>query len=219
MSDFDTLLDEYLGDQDDISDIRLIVRRAYFYDFLNEPIRIWQGKGRLFTSDGNEWLGSIDGGDTDHHSVPSIQDGRDGSSANYNFSLTIPDVPGDSPLELYNGLKADQFRVNGRYLTIYMVLFQLDEGLRPTTPIRYFKQLTMQSPKFSEKVTQDASGTLVKSYAVSVTARDANYGRSRIPNRTLQDSIQKEYARQLGQSVDRGCEFLAALANKTFIVP
>ena len=220
MSEFYDLLEEYLGDDDAISDIRIVVRRLWEYDFLDEPVRLWQGQGKLFTSDGNEWLGSITAGGQDIHKAPAIQDGRDGSSATYNFSMTIPDIPGEKPQELYEALKADQFRVFGRTLTCYLAIFKESEALRPSTPAIFFKQLIMQSPKFSEKLTQTAGGVMLRSYVISVAAKDSNSGRSRIPNRTYSDANQKEYARQLGSSVvDRGAEFLGTLANRTYQVP
>lgn len=219
MTNFDTILNEYLGNADDITDIRAIVRRAWFYDFDGYPVRMWQGQGKLFTADGNEWMGSIDAAGTDHHVTPTIQDGRDGSSANYTMSMTIPDIPGESTSGLYESLKKDQHRVNGRTVTVLLALFQQGEGLRPNTPLRFFKQLTMQSPKFTESLTQDGEGKLVRSYKVSVTARDSNYGRSNTPNRVYSDAAQKERARQLGVAVDRGCEFLGTLANRTYTVP
>ena len=220
MSEFYDLLDEYLGDDDALSDIRIVVRRLWFYDFLDEPVRLWQGQGKLFTSDGNEWLGSITAAGQDIHKAPAIQDGRDGSSATYNFSMTIPDIPGEKPAELYESLKADQFRVFGRNLTCYLAIFKEGEALRPTTPAIYFKQLVMQSPKFSEKVTLGPGGVMTRSYVISVAAKDSNAGRSRTPNRTYSDANQKEYARQLGSTVvDRGAEFLGTLANRTYQVP
>lgn len=221
MSDFYNLIDELLGDADALTDIRISVRRCYFYDFVGYPTRLWSGNGRLFTSDGNEWLGSVDSGGTDHHNAPAVQDGRDGSSASYTFSMQIPDLPDQSAYELYNQLKEQQSAVNNRVLQIYLVIFQDGEGLRPNTPLAFFKQLVMQSPVFNETIGLDSAGVLTKQYSVSVTAKDENYGRSRIPNRTYADTNQKEYARQMGVTspVDKGCEFLALLANRTYIVP
>lgn len=221
MSEFYDLLDEYLGNDDALTDIRIMVRRLWFYDFAGESVRLWQGQGRLFTTDGNEWLGSITAGGQDIHKAPALQDGRDGSSANYNFTLTIPDIPGESPMELYDALKADQNKVYGRNLTCYLATFKEGEALRPQTPCIYFKQLVMQSPKFSEKISTDSAGVMIRSYVITVAAKDANAGRSRVPNRTYSDANQKEYARQVGDltAPDRGCEFLGTLANRTYQVP
>lgn len=226
MSDFDTLLEEYLGNEDVLSDIRVVVRRLWFYDFTDYPTYMWQGKGRLFTNDPSnpsstlEWLGTINERDQDIHQTPRLQDGRDGSSAAYQFKMTIPDIPGESSGELYEALKADQSQVYNRDLTCYLAIFKDGEGLRPTTPIKFFKRLTMFSPTFTEGVTLNATGTMVRSYTVSVTAKDANFGRSRVPNRTYTDTIQREYARQLGvtSTDDLGCEYVTDLANKTFTI-
>jgi hypothetical protein len=220
MSEFDDLLEEYLGDEEVMSDIRVVIRRLWFYDFDGFPTRMWSGKGRLFTTGGLEWLGTINDNNQDIHVTPRLQDGRDGSSASYQFKMTIPDLPDESSGELYEALKADQGRTFGRELTCYLAIFKDGEGLRPTTPIKFFKRLTMQSPTFSEGFTTGAGGVLVRTYTVSVTAKDGNSGRSKIPNRTYTDTVQREYARQMGVASppDRGLEYVAQLANKTFTV-
>lgn len=219
MSEFYDLLDEYLGDQDDITDIRVVVRRLWFYDFLDNPVRVWQGKGKLFTTGDVEWLGSIDASNTDHHKTPSIQDGRDGSSPVYTTSLTIPDLPGQNPGQLYEELKAEQSLVFGRKLTCYLAIFKQDEFLRVSTPITFFKELNMLSPKFSESLQPDGAGKYTRQYTVTINSKDGNFGRSTVPNRTYADAQQKERARQLGISVDKGSEYLAILANRTFQIP
>lgn len=217
MSAFDDLLDEYLGDADDITDQIVVVRRLWLYDFVGYPTLMWQGKGRLFTSDGQEWLGTVNDANQDIHRTPGLQDGRDGSSAQYNFSMTIPDIPGESAGELYRALKEDQSRVVGRTLTCYLAIFKVGEALRPTTPIKFFKQLTMQSPTFSEKAEMDGGGRIIRSYVVGITARDGNIGRANVPNRTYNDTVQREYARQLGVTTpDRGLEYIAGLSNRTY---
>jgi hypothetical protein len=218
MSEFYDLIDELLGDDDALTDISVTVRRAWFYDFAGEPLRIWQGKGKLFTSDGNQWLGTIDANNLDHHQTPSIQDGRDGSSATYTMGLTIPDLPGQDKLELFEALKADQSLAVGRKVTCYLVVFQEGEGLRPITPLSFFKELIMFSPKFSETI-ERVGDMVTRLYKISMPCKDANYGRSNIPNGTYADTVQKRRASELGVSVDRGSEFLALLANKTFQIP
>lgn len=221
MSEFDDLLEEYLGDADVLSDQIVVVRRLWFYDFEGYPTRMWQGKGRLFTSDGNEWLGTINSIDQDLHVTPRLQDGRDGTSAAYQFSLTIPDIPDEPAGDLYNALKEDQNLAFGRNLTCYLAIFKHGEALRPTTPIKFFKQLVMGSPKFSEGLVQDGNGMMVRSYKVGITCRDANFGRANLPNRTYNDTTQREYARQIGDEgdPDKGCEFVASLANRTYQIP
>lgn len=221
MSQFDDLLEEYLGQDDVLSDIRVVVRRLWFYDFDGFPIRMWQGQGRLFTEDGAEWLGTINAAGLDLHVTPRLQDGRDGSSPLYQFSMTIPDLPDETAGELYRALKEDQNRVYNRSLTCCLAIFKDGEALRPSTPVRFFKRLTMRSPKFSEGgVTQDADGRLIRSFRVTIPAKDANFGRSNTPNRTHNDATQREYARQLGVTQpDRGCEYVAALANRTYQIP
>lgn len=219
MSEFFDLLEEYLGDADDVYDIRVTVRRLWFYDFIDNPIRIWQGKGRLHTTDGNEWLGSIDPSGNDHHQAPAIQDGRDGSSATYSFGLKIPDLPGQPAQQLYEEIKSQQSLMAKRPLTAYLAIFKEGEALRPQTPIIFFKQLIMIAPKFSELLEMGDGGTLMRKYKVTLTAKDANFGRSNTPNGTYADTIQKQRARELGVTLDRGSEFLAGLANRTYQIP
>lgn len=219
MSDFFTVLDEYLDSGSDNSDIRVVARRCWFYDFIGCPLRFWQGQGRLHTTDDNVWLGTMDENGRDIHNVPALTDGRDGSSASYNFSLLIPDLPGQPAQESYEMLKKDQWRVTNQELVCYFAIFQVGEALRPETPIMFYKDLTMKSVKFSEKIATNSDGTLVKSYVATVVAKDGNFGRSNIPNGTYTDTIQKARAKDLGVALDRGVEFLARLANRTYQLP
>jgi hypothetical protein len=219
VSEFDDVLEEYLGDADALSDIRVVVRRLWFYDFDGYPNRLCDGQGKLFTSDDNQWLGTIDANGTNHHQVPRLQDGRDGSSPSYNFSVTLIDVPGQSSFELYEALKADQALSVGRSLTCYHAIFKIGEALRPTTPIAFFKELTMLAPKFSETIARRDDGVLARKYVASVVAKDGNTGRTSVPNGTYADSIQKQRAKERGVVLDRGSEYLAALANRTYQIP
>lgn len=218
MSFYDAI-DEILGQASDITDIVASVRKCWHYDFVGDPVYLWDGQGAFTDTLGREWLGTIDGNGANHHRTPPLQDGRDGSSASYNFSMTIPNGDGVDPLELYNELKANQAKVFGRKLTCYLALFQEGEGLLPQTPLSFYKELTMFSPKFSETIERDADGRVIKSYSVSIIAKDANSGRSEVPNRTYADTMQKRRANEMGVSVDRGAEYLAALANRTYQIP
>lgn len=218
MSTFDDRLEEYLSDQDDPTDIRAIVRRCYHYDladvvdeFGGTGIRIWQGQGRLKTSDGNTWLGTQTK-KGDYHVVPRLADGRDGSAPEYKFGFGYVDR------DTYQALKTDRTKVFGRPLTIYLALFREGDGLRPDTPIEFFKELTMQSTFFEESVNREGT-SLVKKYKLTIVTKDGNAGRSNVPGRSMADTMQKEYARQLGVPLDRGCEFLAGLANRTYKAP
>lgn len=219
MSAFYDAIDEILGQADDITDIVATVRKCWHYDFVGDPVYLWDGQGAFTDTLGREWLGTIDPSGANHHRTPPLQDGRDGSSASYTFSLTIPDRAGEDPLTLYNELKAEQGKVFGRKLTCYLALFVEGEGLRPETPLSFYKELVMFSPKFSETIERDSEGRVIKSYSVSVVAKDANAGRSETPNRTYADTMQKRRAAELGVSVDRGAEYLAALANRTYQIP
>jgi len=219
MSAFYDQINEVLGNAEDVTDIVATVRKCWLYDFKDEPVRLWDGQGNFIDIDGNEWLGTVDANGGNLHKTPSLQDGRDGTSASYTFTLNIPSIPGEDTLELYNALKADQSKVFGRALTCYLVLFQEGEGLRPGTPISFYKEMTMFSPKFSETIERSSSGSIIKTYSASITAKDNNHGRSETPDRTYADTMQKRRAQQLGVSIDRGAEYLALLANRTYQVP
>lgn len=219
MSTFYEQIDEILGAADDLTDIVATVRKCWLYDFAGDPMRLWDGQGNFIDSEGREWMGTVDANGTNHHKSPSIQDGRDGTSASYNFALNIPSIPGTDTLELYNDLKANQSKVFERPLTCYIVLFVEGEGLRPGTPVSFYKEMTMFSPKFDEQIGRAAAGTVVKFYTISITAKDNNHGRADIPGRSYADTMQKRRAQELGVSLDRGCEYLALLANRTYQVP
>lgn len=209
MSLFFERLDAYIGDGDDAGDIRAMVRRCYHYALDGLDLRMWDGQGRLHTSDGSTWLGTVDANGNNVHRAPRLADGRDGTSLDYRFSLGYLDR------ETYEGIKADQGMVSGRTLMIHLALFQPGEGLRPGTPIRFFKELTIFAPEFDEKL-ELVGSSVVKRYSMSVLAKDGNSGRSEVPGRTYTDTMQKEYARQFGIELDRGCEFVAGLANRTY---
>lgn len=220
MSAFYDAIDEVMGDADDLTDIVATIRRCWLFDFRDDPIRLWHGHGRMFSADGHQWLGTQDSGGRDLLKAPSLQDGRDGTSAAYQFSLNIPSLPGEeSALELYEQLKAQQSKTFGRRVVCYLVLFKEGEGLRPMTPISFYKELYMQSPKFSEKIERGSDGLIVKNYSVTIVAKDDNSGRSQIPGRTYADTMQKRRASELDVAVDKGSEYLALLANRTYKIP
>ncbi len=221
MSAFYDQINEILGGADEVTDIVATVRKCWHYDFKEEPVLLWDGQGSFTDSEGREWLGTVDGNGGNLHKTPSLQDGRDGTSASYTFSFNIPAMPGreDELLALYNGLKSEQANVFGRKLTCYLVVFIEGEGLRPNTPLSFYKEMTMFSPKFSENIERGPAGTIVKTYTMSITAKDNNNGRAEAPDRTYADTMQKRRAAQLGVPIDRGSEFLALLANRTYQVP
>lgn len=219
MSAFYDMIDEVVGSAESVADIQATVRKCWLYDFKDGPVRLWDGQGVFTDIDGHEWLGTVDANGANMHKSPGLQDGRDGTSAAYTFELTIPNAEGVDPLALYNELKADQSQVSGRTLTCYLVLFLEGEGLRPGSPLSFYKQLVMQAPKFSESIVRDGAGRVTKQYRCSVVARDSNSGRSAVPGRTYADTMQKRRAAELGVSVDRGAEYLALLANRTYQIP
>ena len=215
LSAFYQKLDEWIGTGTDKQDIRAVVRRCWFFDFDGYPIRVWQGQGRLHTEDGNSWLGTFDGKGNTLLRTPRISDGRDGTAPTYEFTLSIIDTPGLPAQEAYDALKSEQSRVRDRTITGYYALFENGEGLRPNTPLEFFKELTMLSSRFEEKLELDGT-SLVRRYSVTIIAKDGNSGRSNIPGGTYSDTVQKWRAAQLGVVNDRGCEFVAGLADRTY---
>lgn len=214
MSEFTDRLDAAYGGGQDISDIRVVVRRCWLFDFLGYPVRAWQGQGKLFAG-GEEWLGYMTYDGQPIITTPRIADGRDGTAPTYEFGMTLVDMPGMPALEAYEALKSDQTRVVGRSVICYLALIEVGEGLRPNTPLEFFKELTMQSTRFEEKLEWDGT-SMVKRYTVTLLTKDGNVGRSAVPGGTYTDTVQKERARQLGAGLDRGCEFVAALADRTY---
>jgi hypothetical protein len=77
----------------------------------------------------------------------------------------------------------------------------------------------MLAPKFSETIARRDDGVLARKYVASVVAKDGNTGRTSVPNGTYADSIQKQRAKERGVVLDRGSEYLAALANRTYQIP
>lgn len=213
MSEFFSYLEETLGQADALTDIRTVVRKLWFYDFVDAPVRLWDGMGSLFTPDGNEWYGTIDPSGVNHHTTPNIQDGRDGSSATYTMSMPAPTQ------ELYEEIKAEKSRATDRTITVYQAIFKENEALRPSIPIRFLKEMTMFGPRFSESAAFNSNGVLIKNYKISISAKDNNFGRGNTPNRSYADTMQKEHALQNGVSLDRGSEHLAALANRVYQIP
>lgn len=207
---FEAELADALGAGGDAYDIRAVVRRCYFYDFDGYPVRLWHGQGRLFAG-GQEWLGTIDAGGTDHHQVPALQDGRDGASPRYQFGIPYLDR------DTYLALKADQDRAKGRNLTIYRVICLPGEGMRPLTALRFSRRLLMQGVQFSEALEGDMANP-VRRYSASVLVASLEYGRTRIPNGTYTDTAQRERSRLLGVASDSGCSFVAANSRRTYVV-
>jgi len=209
---FDDAIDEYVG-REGVSDIRAIVRPCYFFDFEGYPTYLWRGQGRLHTSDGNVWLGTIDAAGRDHLTAPGFNDGRDGTSALLQFGMPYIDQP------TYLALRNERDRVHGRKITRYMAVFQPGEGLRPDTPIDYDAHFYMQGTQFKENVSL-AGLTMVRQFPITVTAKNGNAGRSQARRGTYTPTGQRERALEMyGIANDKGCDFIPELANKTFTRP
>lgn len=210
MSTFADRLNEYLSDQNDSTDIRVTVRRLWNYSFKDFEINLWDGEGELFTTDGRKWLGTRTK-KGNFHKTPRLADGRDGTAPTYDFTFGYLDE------ETYEKLKTDETQVFDRPLTCHLALLRVGEGLRPNTPIVFFKEVTMISRAFSENLVRNGS-LMLRRRSITIIARDQNFGRSNRNNRTYADTMQKEYALQLGAGLDRGCEFLGTLAYRTYKV-
>ncbi|MEL7281344.1 MAG: hypothetical protein AAGK79_13375 [Pseudomonadota bacterium] len=205
---FETELLDLIGDASDSFDIRVAVRRCYFYDFDGYPLRLWDGVGVLHTSDGNEWIGTIVDGQN-YHQAPPLRDPRDGTSPRYEFGL--PHVDG----ETFDALKADQGLVSDRELTVYHVLVQNGEGMRPGTALRFSHKLIMQGARFNQGLSE-AGGTIEREYSAFVLCRSLEYGRSKFPGGTYTDTSQSERAALLGVTSDSGCSFVAGNSVRTY---
>lgn len=213
MSAFDDVVNAAVGEAGDIADIRLSIARLYAYGFDSTTLRFWRGQGRLFTSDGSSWLGTIDASGRDHHTVPSLADGRDGTAADLTFALPYLDKA------TFDAVKAMHEPVSGRLITCSLAAVQPGEGMRPQTPISFFGEYTMQSATFSDALVRSDSGALVRSYGISVLAKSGNAGRSRAPRGTYTDTCQQQRAALLGVTPDYGCGFVAQIANETLQFP
>lgn len=210
MSTFETELERMLGQGDALTDIRVVVRQLWHYAFDGFDLRVWDGKGVLHTSDGNQWLGTVDQNGTNVHKHPAVQDGRDGSAATYRMSLV-----GLNKTQ-YDEIKANRDIAKGRPIYVYQAIFKEDEALRLETPLSFLKEMFILDVKFSESASLDSASRLVTNYTISASAKDNNFGRANRPQGTYTPAIQEERARQLGETTDRGCEYVADLATKTF---
>lgn len=207
---FQSALLDLTGSATDAWDIKAIVRRCFLYDFVNAPVRLWDGQGVL-TAGGYDWLGTHDANGRNLHQAPAVRDPRDGTSPRYEFTLPYLDQA------TFLALKASQTLAAGRDLICYQALFQVGEGLIPTTDLLFSYRLAIRGVQFAERVEgEPASATIIRS--ASVLAKSLEYGRSRMPNGTFTDTAQQERARQLGVAPDSGCSFVSKNSRRTFIV-
>lgn len=209
MSDFFTALDEVTSGAS--GEIRFVTRNLWFYDFIDNPLRIWDGTGKLITSDGNKWLGSVNAVGQNIHVTPNIQDGRNGSSISYEMKLIVPDA------SLFRSLKEDRDLAKKRDVTVYRALFKTNEALRPSTPIMFAKRMSILSLSFRETLEVN-NGIPSINHEVTVSAKDSNLGRENKPNRTYSDSIQTQIAESHNLTPDLSCSYVANLANRTYTV-
>lgn len=197
-----------LGDDTADHDIRVAVRRCYFFDFDGYPTRLWQGQGVLVAG-GYEWLGTLDADGNDFLRTDVIQDSRDGTSPRYTFGIPYVDAA------TFDALKADQALVAGREMTRYAARIAPGEGLRPATSLRFTGRFLMVGAEFSQRRGGEAP-SITRVRSASVVARSLEYGRSRMPNGTYTDTAQQERARLLGLASDSGCSFVARNARRTY---
>lgn len=207
---FEDELISLTGTAADAFDIKAMVRRCFLYDFVGNPVRLWDGQGVLIAG-GFEWLGTYDANGRNHHTAPAVRDDRDGTSPRYEFGIPYLDKP------TFDGLKLDQALAKGRDLICYHALFQFGEGLLPSTPLRFNYRLAMRGVKFTERVEGELGAEQIIR-AAAVTAKSLEYGRSRVPSGTMTDTAQRDRARVLGLVSDSGCSFVAANSRKTFTV-
>lgn len=206
---FETELISALGTADDSFDIKVITRRAFFYDFDGSPVRLWDGQGVLIDSEGNEYLGTIDANGTNHHKTPRVKDPRDGSSPRYEFGLPHIDRA------TFDAMKADQAIAAGRELTCFNAIFLNGEGVRPSTALKFNYKLIMQATRFEQGVDM-TGGSVERRYSAYVACRTLEYGRSKSPGGTYTDVSQNARAALLGVSSDSGCVFVAGNSQRSY---
>ena len=204
-------LEALTGTATDSFDIKAAVRRCYLYDFVGQPVRLWDGHGVL-QAGGYEWLGTFDANNQNRHKTPNVRDPRDGSAPRYEFAIPYLDRT------THDALKADQALAMGQDLICYNVLCKVGEGLIPTTELRWNYRLAIRGVQFGERMEGDR-GSARKVYSASVIAKSLEYGRSRTPNGTMTDTAQRERARVLGVTVDDGCAFVSQNSRRTYIIP
>lgn len=201
---------ELTGTAADAFDIKAMVRRCFLYDFLNAPVRLWDGQGVL-NAGGFEWLGTYDAMGQNHHTAPPVRDDRDGTSPRYEFAIPYLDQT------TFLALKADQSLARGRDLICSHALFRVGEGMIPTTALRFSYRLAMRGVQFTERVEgEPGAETIIRS--ASVIAKSLEYGRSRVPAGTVTDTAQIDRARVLGLASDSGCSMVAKNARRTFLI-
>lgn len=205
---FETELLAAIGAKADVNDIRASVRRCYFYDFVDDPLRLWDGQGVLIAG-GNEWIGTVTPEGFNLHETSPLRDPRDGASLRYEFKLPYLDE------QTWLALKADKSKAEGRELTVYYVIVKHGEGLVPGTALQFVQRMKVQAIKFGENI-KESGGTMMRTRSAGVVCRSLEAGRSRVPNGTLTDASQVERARVLGVSSDSGCSFVAANSRRTF---
>ena len=194
----------------DAWDIKATIRRAFLYDFVGQPVRLWDGQGVL-TAGGFNWLGTFDANGNNLHHAPAVRDDRDGTSPRYEFGLPYLDKA------TFLALKASQAIAYGRDLICYHVLCKVGEGLIPTTALRFDYRLAIRGVQFSEKVDgMPGEESVVRS--ASIIAKSLEYGRSKVPAGTMTDTAQQERARVLGLTSDSGCSMVAKNNRRTFVI-
>ncbi len=207
---FETALLEATGSAADAFDIKAAVRRCFLYDFVGNPVRLWDGHGVLYAG-GYEWLGTYDANGVNRHSAPRVMDTRDGTAPKYEFGIPFLDR------STFDALKAAQSLASGRDLICYHVLCLAGEGLRPTTELRFAYRLAIRGVQFGQRM-EGEPGEERLIYSASVIAKSLEYGRSRVPAGTMTDTAQQERARVLGVASDSGCSMVAANSRRTFII-
>lgn len=209
--DFATELEALTGTATDAWDIKAGVRRCYLYDFVGQPVRLWDGQGVL-TAGGEEWIGTYDANGNNRHKTANVRDTRDGTSPRYEFGIPYMDAA------TYAALKADQALAYSRDIICYNVLCKVGEGLIPTTALRWNWRLAIRGVKFRETM-EGPRGQERKVYSATAIAKSLEYERSRVPNGTMTDTAQRERARVLGVTQDDGCAMVSQNSRRTYIIP
>lgn len=155
------------------------------FEFKSATVRLWGGKGNLYTPDGEVWTGWVGKNDQAFISVPKTIDVRTGDSPTKTIEL------GYLTKELYEKLREDEEEeVTNRDLTIYKIY--LEHGsTRTIIPPGDPQTFKMTGRSFREKRSILKTGQISEQYTASVNYKNVNAGRSKTFSGSMSSAGQK----------------------------
>ncbi|WP_420578779.1 hypothetical protein [Oceaniradius stylonematis] len=210
MSAFFDQLEAYL-DATRASDRRLNVAVTIEIGFLSQTVRLWGGRGRMITPDGNAWTGFVGGADGQQVfiEVPETEDPRSGNAPLYEMRLGYLDT------ESYSRLRDDEEEIDGRLIRIGYVYMPDETGTRALTDPGGVERFRMVGgASFSERRTKMPDGSHRLQYSVACRFKNFNGGRSRLSFGTFTGTSQKFRSDVLfGVLNDRYADFVPKYAG------